>query len=151
MTRSVLALLAALAAALPAAARPRPDVLHRAEQFYLDGVVYYENGDWQKALASWKTCYRNAPRGSEEREECRLGLAKLGEEPTPPPARSPSAERRAEQSYLEGVVYYQKGDYVRAASAWNRGLTLAPDGDAAADCRAGLERLDKLYGVTPAP
>jgi hypothetical protein len=65
--------------------------------------------------------------------------------------RSPVFERRAEQAYLEGVVYYQKGDYDKAAAAWKRGASLAPDGDAAADCRAGLERLDKLYGVTPAP
>lgn len=151
MSGRAIALLAALLAAGPAAAKGRPEVLHRAEQSYLDGVVYFENGDWDKALASWTQCWRNAPRGTEESEECRVGLEKLGEAPASPPVRSPRAERRAEQAYLEGVVYYEKGDYEKAAAAWKRGATLAPDGDAGADCRAGLERLDKLYGVTPAP
>ncbi|HXT00186.1 MAG TPA: hypothetical protein VN915_05895 [Elusimicrobiota bacterium] len=153
MTGRPLALLALLLACGAASAKPRPasGALHRAEQWYLDGVVYYENGDWDKALASWGTCYRSAPRDSEAWDDCRAGLVKLGEDPPSPPARSPAAERRAEQAYLEGVVYFQKGDFATAAASWERCTVLAPGGEAASDCRAGLERLDKLYGVTPAP
>ena len=131
---------------------PSPvDALHRAEQSYLEGVVYYQNSDWEKARAAWKKCFLAAPLDSEVAADCRAGLAKLGEQPPAPPAGSADAAARAQQAYLEGVVYYQKGDYIKAGAAWKKCAELAPAGDGADDCRAGLERLDKLYGVTPAP
>lgn len=141
--------------AKPAAPSP-VDALRRAEQIYLEGVVDYENADWLKARAAWTKCSRAAPFDSEVATDCRAGLAKLvqklGEQPSVPLAGSADAGRRAQQSYLEGVIYYQKGDYIKASDAWRKCVELAvPGGDGADDCRAGLARLDKLYGVVPAP
>lgn len=136
----------------PVPKAPSPvDARHRAQQPYLEGVVYYQNGDWEKARAAWKKCSLTAPRDSEVAADCRAGLAKLGEEPSSPPAGSADADadRQAQQSYLEGVVYFQKGDYIKAGASWQKCVSLAPAGDGASDCRAGLDRLDKLLGVTP--
>jgi tetratricopeptide (TPR) repeat protein len=157
----------AAAAQAPAAPKPRlarapaasvpigpspADALHRAQQSYLEGVVYYQNGDWEKARAAWKKCFLEAPPDSEVASDCRSGLAKLGEEPPSPPRGSRDAERRAQQSYLEGVVYFQKGDYMKAGAAWKKCVGLAaPGADEAADCRAGLERLGQLFGDSSTP
>jgi tetratricopeptide (TPR) repeat protein len=136
-------------------AAPSPvDALHRAEQAYLEGVVYYQNAEGMKARSAWQKCSRAAPFDSDVATDCRAGLAKLveqvGELPPPPPAGSADAAARAEQAYLEGVIYYQKGDYLKASAAWRKCVDVAVPAGGADDCRAGLERLDKLYGVAPA-
>ena len=141
--------------ARPAAPSP-VDALHRAEQAYLEGVVYFQDGDLPKARSAWAKCSRIALFVSEVATDCRAGAAKiaqqLGEQPPVPLAGSAAAAERAQQAYLEGVVYYQKGDYIKASQAWKKCAELAvPGSDGADDCRAGLERLDKLYGIVPAP
>jgi tetratricopeptide (TPR) repeat protein len=154
--RAPVAIAVPRAPSTPKAGPSRPaapvDALHRAEQAYLEGVVFYQNADWEKARAAWKKCSLAAPADSEVAADCRAGLAKLGEETPAPSAGSGDSARRAEQAYLEGVVFYQKGDYIRAAAAWKNCVDLSsPKDDGAADCRAGLDRLDRLYGVVPAP
>jgi tetratricopeptide (TPR) repeat protein len=111
-----------------------------AEQLYLDGVVYYQNGDYATAKERWSSC---AGRSS----DCKAGLgmiAKLLGPPAPEPVLS-EAERKAEQSYLEGVIFYQKGDIPNARARWTACLALNPE------CRTGLDRLEKLWGSSTAP
>jgi len=73
----------------------------------------------------------------------------------PNPARRPEAappapgERRPQESsqhYLNGVIYYQKGDYLRTKKEWDLAVRLDSSND---DARAGLQRLDKLLGESP--
>jgi len=47
------------------------------------------------------------------------------------------------QSYLEGVIAYQKGDYIKARASWKDAVKLDPSNS---DAQAGLEKLDKMEG-----
>jgi|GEM_PF-2120978 len=66
--------------------------------------------------------------------------------PTAAPALTPgaaTASATSEQAFLNGMVYFQKGDYVHARAEW----TLAVKLDAAnVDARSGLARLDAIEG-----
>lgn len=74
-------------------------------------------------------------------------LAQAGRKAVPAKASPASSESprethaRAQQAYLSGVVYFQKGDYVRAREEWSRALRLDGAND---DAKAGLARLDRL-------
>lgn len=70
------------------------------------------------------------------------------ESPTPPqtlsqlkPRAPTDAARASQQHYLSGMIYFQKGDYLKARLEWKLALTLDPSN---ADAQAGLDRLDKL-------
>ncbi|MBI5623123.1 MAG: hypothetical protein HY924_05025 [Elusimicrobia bacterium] len=58
-------------------------------------------------------------------------------------AISEDARRSSQQHYLSGVIYFQKGDYVKARDEWTLSLQLDPGNS---DAKAGLERIEKLYG-----
>lgn len=115
----------------------------RAQQVYLEGVIYYQKGDYVKARKRWTSC-------AELDADCRAGLGKLDQLLGPSaapgaddaaPERPPSgSETAANQRYLQGVLYYQMGDYVKARENW------AGCAELNADCRAGLERVEKLLG-----
>lgn len=68
-----------------------------------------------------------------------------GAGPAAAPAAGPSedARRSSQQHYLSGVIFFQKGDYEKAREEWNLALQLDPSNS---DARAGLERIEKLYG-----
>ena len=55
--------------------------------------------------------------------------------------------REAQQHYLSGMVYFQKGDYAKARDEWTISRQLDPTN---ADAEAGLQRVEKLYGPEPA-
>jgi len=61
------------------------------------------------------------------------------------PAAGPTEEARrsSQQHYLSGVIFFQKGDYEKARDEWNLAVQLDPGNS---DARAGLERIEKLYG-----
>lgn len=66
--------------------------------------------------------------------------AKKMKSPTPATLRT-STQRDPQQSsqlYLEGVIYYQKGDLAKSRDRWERALALDPGND---DARVGLEKL----------
>lgn len=54
------------------------------------------------------------------------------------------AKRRAEQHYLSGVIFFQKGDYDKARSEW---LAARQDDPSNEDAEAGLQRLDAAYAA----
>ena len=63
----------------------------------------------------------------------------------PPPAQTAESNKNAsQQAYLEGVIYYQKGDYEKARDKWLHAKQLDPSNS---DALAGLEKIEKLYGA----
>ena len=52
-------------------------------------------------------------------------------------------KRQSQQYYLSGIIYFDKGDYEKARNEWTHALQLDP---ANPDAKAGLERINSLYG-----
>ncbi len=64
--------------------------------------------------------------------------------PAQPAATPESNKKAAEQAYLEGTIYYMKGDYEKARDKWMHAKQLDPSNP---DANAGLEKIEKLYGA----
>lgn len=113
-----------------AVAAPAPGAEEgRAERLFLDGATAYRDGDDARAADLWRRCLAAAPKGATA-ENCRSGLERLA---TP---------ESVQQSYLEGVIYYQNGDYDKARKSWQTCVRSAPPGATATmDCAAGLQKL----------
>jgi hypothetical protein len=60
------------------------------------------------------------------------------------PAPGERRPQESQQHYLNGVILYQKGDYLRTKKEWDLAVQLDPSND---DARAGLARLEKLLGA----
>lgn len=169
MIRAALVVLAAFAAAslLPiarASDAPAPAALSRADVHFLAGYDHFRAGRAEDARREWNACREL----DEKHDFCEFGLTALdagapgiGEAPDAPVTAAPpaakeefpveTADRAANQAYLEGVIYYQKGDYEKARIAWLKAKGLATVGsDVAKDATAGLEKLAVLYGTAPA-
>ncbi|MDE2141852.1 MAG: hypothetical protein KGJ84_05515 [Elusimicrobia bacterium] len=61
-----------------------------------------------------------------------------------PAGISDSARQQSQQAYLEGVIFYQKGDYEKARDKWIHAKQLDPSN---IDAAAGIEKIEKLYGA----
>ena len=58
------------------------------------------------------------------------------------PKMEPTADSQAsQQSYLSGMIYFQKGDYDKARKEWLMSVKLDPTNS---DAKAGLAKLDEL-------
>jgi len=135
---------------------PEPDENGEARKAYVEGRDAYLHGDYPKADRRWHECLTAADGEPASRPDCLMALELIAARrrsaparpsaPAPPAAARPGDDaRKAQQSYLEGVIYYQKGDYVTARDRWSACAALD------SDCRAGLERLDQLFGSSTAP
>lgn len=126
----------------------------RAERHFRAGADYYFHNELAEARREWAACRRLDPGHA----FCALGLrlAPRSEDGASPAPRRPGAARRgrvavpgdvrdARQAYLAGFIYFQKGDYESARLQWRACLSAPPAGDAHEDCRAGLERLERLF------
>jgi len=150
---------APVTAAPPAApdnwAAPSP-IDRDANQAYLEGVIYYQKGDYEKARAAWLKAKALAPAGSEAARDATIGLEKLntlyGTAPQTdgkaPKSLKAAPERKDEhealQTYFTGLIYYQKGEMEKARVEWKRALSMAPEGSSVeSDAKGGLEKLDK--------
>lgn len=126
--------------------------LDRAEVHFRAGADWYFHGERAEARREWDACRRLDPGNP----FCALGLKLLrrGKPPrhsseaavAPAAGPAPATDRSAEQAYLAGMIWYQKGELERAAADWKRCAAAAP-GKTGFDCRAGLERIRKLRGV----
>ena len=106
-----------------------------ARQHYLDGVVHYVNGDYDKARDSWTLARRLDPFNL----ETPLALRQLDRAGAGVPRRPlTKRERLAEQHYLSGVVYFTKGMYAKARFEWTLAKALDPNNP---DIEAGLRRI----------
>lgn len=134
-----LALLLSAVQAAEVAARDSPR--SRADVHFLAGFDHHRAGRAEDARREWKACREI----DETHDFCDFGLSLLDSGASKPAAVS-DGERQAGQAYLEGLIHYQKGDYEKARTAWNKAKELAPKGsDTASDAAAGLERIEKLY------
>jgi tetratricopeptide (TPR) repeat protein len=144
---------APVTAAPPAATEsgPAPSSSEReAQQSYLEGVIYYQKGDYEKAGEAWRKAKKLAPKGSDAASDAQAGLGKLdqlgvGKKPSSlKGAPEKKDEHEALQTYFTGLIHYQKGDTEKARTEWKRALSLAPKGSSVeSDAKAGLEKLDK--------
>lgn len=134
----------------PATEAPPDSGERAAQQRYLEGVIFYQKGDYEAAGKSWARAKELAAPGTQAAADAQAGLGmldKLGVAKTPSPLKD-APEKRDEheslQTYFTGLIYYQKGDLARARTEWRRALALAPKGSSVeSDAKAGLERLDK--------
>jgi hypothetical protein len=123
--------------------------LYRADVHFRAGADWYFHNESADARREWDACKRLDPGNP----FCALGLKLLGVDRAERPARRPApkdrepesfASRDGQQRYLEGLIYFQKGDYEKARRAW-AGCSSAP-GEAGMDCRVGLAKLRQLFG-----
>jgi tetratricopeptide (TPR) repeat protein len=136
-------------------APPSPD--RDAQQQYLEGIIYYQKGDYEKARDRWAKARRLATPGSEAHRDATAGLEKLakllGDAPAVDDqtsarglktAEEPKDEHLALQVYFTGMIHYQKGDLARARVEWKRALALSPKGSSVeSDAKAALKKLDQ--------
>jgi Flp pilus assembly protein TadD len=121
-----------------------------AQQSYLEGVIYFQKGDYEKARAAWIKARDLAPKGSDAASDARAGLEKLeqlyGRQAPQDLKAAPEKkdEHEALQTYFTGLIHYQKGDLEKARIEWKRALAQAPKGSTVeSDAKAALEKLDK--------
>ena len=121
-----------------------------ANQAYLEGVIYYQKGDYEKARLRWLKAKQLAPKESDISKDAQAGLEKLdtlfGKKAPASLKDAPEKkdEHEALQTYFTGLIHYQKGDMARARVEWKRALSLAPKGSSVEnDAKAALEKLDK--------
>lgn len=132
-----------------------------AQQAYLEGVIYYQKGDYEKARASWRKAKELAPAGSDAAKDARAGLEKIDALYGAAPGAASNAprslkagvekkdEHQAMQTYFTGLIHYQKGDLERARTEWTRAKALAPEESTVmTDAKAALEKLDKEEAST---
>jgi tetratricopeptide (TPR) repeat protein len=105
----------------------------------------YENGTPKEIGKACGNCLEKDPKNT----ACRQALQFLNSRPKLTPtdwAGQPltGAMREAQQHYLSGVIYFQKGDYEKALAEWKLSKELDPSNQ---DAQAGIDRLQKLYGV----
>ena len=157
MRRMLLAGAALVAAAVCLRSKPAPPAAGAARENFLAGVEALVDRDDDAAARDFARCLDGAEKGSQQEADCRLFSGMLrarlaAKEPVPDDngevrrayverpelPRPKDAPFKAQQSYLEGVIYYQKGDYATARARW--AACAAQD----AECRAGLDRVDSL-------
>ncbi len=127
-----------------------------SSQAYLEGVIYYQKGDYEKAREAWTKAKRLAPAGSDAAKDAEAGLSKINQLYGTAPVTGDKApkdlkegtekkdEHQALEVYFTGLIHYQKGDTDRARTEWKRALSLAPKGSSVeSDAKAALEKLDK--------
>lgn len=132
-----------------------------AQQAYLEGVIYFQQGDYEKAKAAWLKAKELAPAGSDAAKDAAAGLEKIGllygtapDAPAAPPRNLKATvekkdEHQALQTYFTGLIHYQKGDLERARVEWTRAKALAPETSSVmSDAKAALEKLDKEEAST---
>lgn len=127
-----------------------------AQQSYLEGIIYFQKGDYEKARAAWLKSKELAPPGSDAAKDASFGLERINKLYGDAPATGDAApkslktapekkdEHLALETYFTGLIHYQKGDLARARVEWARALALAPKGSSVeTDAKAALEKLDK--------
>ena len=129
-----------------------PSAWAKARRAYVEGRDDYFRGDLPGADRRWHDCLSASDQDPASRPDCLMaveltrglrdaGTAAVRPRPAPP---STSDEAASSQLYLEGVIDYQKGDYVKARGKWSACAPLN------ADCRAGVARIDQIEASSTA-
>ncbi len=103
--------------------------------------------DKKKQKAEEETAGAEAKKKEEEQKakdaaEGKTAATTVGAAPST--QRAESNKQASQQAYLEGIIYYQKGDYEKARDKWLHAKQLDPGNS---DPIAGLARIEKLYGA----
>lgn len=118
------------------------DDRRRAQAHWNAGIVFFQKGDYALAQAEWVFCRRLDPGNS----DCADGLSRAdlivsGRATVDRP--SEGSKREAVRYWNSGIIFYQRGDYARAAEEWKTCRRLDP---ANSDCTTGLKRIAQSYG-----
>lgn len=100
--------------------------------------------DIKKQKADEEAAAAEARREEEEEKAKAAAMGQQAPAAAPPTQSAESNKQASQQAYLEGVIYYQKGDYEKARDKWLHAKQLDP---ANSDALAGLEKIEKLYGA----
>jgi tetratricopeptide (TPR) repeat protein len=73
----------------------------------------------------------------------KIGAAPSKAESVVEPGPKAAEDRDSQAHYLQGLIYYEKGDYEKARREWAEAVRLDPNNH---DAKLGLERIEKLYG-----
>jgi tetratricopeptide (TPR) repeat protein len=73
----------------------------------------------------------------------KIGAAPSKKESVTEPGPRAAEDKGSQEHYLQGLIYYEKGDYEKARREWVEAVRLDPHND---DARLGLQRIEKLYG-----
>ncbi|MBI4678960.1 MAG: radical SAM protein [Elusimicrobia bacterium] len=154
-----------LAQAESRACRSVPESAMRiAKEHCHAAALEFQKGGYAGARDRWNWCLFYDPWNADAKAGLRRvealdgkGPAKARGRPAAPPAApkpgpgpaapQPVAEkdrRASQQHYLSGVIYFQKGDYMKARDEWVLSRQLDPSND---DALAGLKRVEVLYGA----
>lgn len=118
------------------------DDRRRAQAHWNAGIVFFQKGDYARAREEWLACRQADPGNS----DCSTGLSRVdlalaGQVATPLPTES--SKREAVRYWNSGIIFYQKGDFERAAEEWKTCSRLDP---ANGECATGLKRIAQSYG-----
>ncbi|OIO11426.1 MAG: hypothetical protein AUJ52_02070 [Elusimicrobia bacterium CG1_02_63_36] len=137
----------------PPAAVPAPPIPPAldAVKYWNAGIIYFQKGDYPKALAQWRLCAAKDAMN----KDCRTGIDRvegrlaLPKQPAPAPkqdeAENPKdAKVRAAFSHWNaGILHYQKGELEKAREEWTLCRSQDPTN---MDCHTGLLRIARQYG-----
>ncbi len=138
---------------------PVPDVKSEARRAYVEGRDDYLRKDYASADRRWHDCLGASDLDPASRPDCLMAMELIKvraseadrvepqsvKRPDRTPALEPHEDSKAGQVYLEGVVFYQKGDYLKAQKLWTSCAALE------ADCRTGLEKIERSWAQNPTP
>lgn len=123
---------------------PQTDNKTQAAQYYLQGVKYYGDNEYEKAKDSWTKAYQLDP----ENEDVSIALKRIDQVLLMQKEQNPhqdntaaDSKAQAAQYYLEGVRYYGNAEYQKAKDAWTKAQQLDPENE---EVRLGLKRIEQL-------
>ncbi|MDE2511016.1 MAG: hypothetical protein KGL74_07835, partial [Elusimicrobia bacterium] len=109
-----------------------------ARQAYKTAIAQYKKGDYIGADKNWHDCLGLSVTGTAVRNDCMAAVDLLPKKLTPPD------EAAARTTFMEGMLFYSKGQDDKAAESWTACAAAAPKGsDTEKDCRMGLAKLKK--------
>lgn len=110
-----------------------------SDEHYLAGAQFFTNREYEKAATEWKAALKENPGN----EDAQRGLRRMEAmtRPTVAAEKCDGSTGPHSPQYLEGVIRFQKQDYLGARERWKEALRETPDD---CDVLAGLAKIDKL-------
>lgn len=107
-----------------------------AREAYKAAIARYKKGDYVGADKNWHACLALSATGTAVRDDCLAAIDLL------PKRMPPPDEAAARATFMEGMIFYSKGQDEKASESWTRCAAAAPKGsDTEKDCRRGLAKL----------
>jgi len=114
------------------------------------GIIYFQQGDYPRALAEWRLCAANDKMNQDcltgiARVEGRLAIPKQPKRALKNTLKGPKGARiqKAFRHWNAGIRHYQKGELEKARAEWALCRKNDPTN---MDCHTGLLRITRQYG-----